>query len=241
MLHYASPRFFVRDNECSSSFYRDYWWHGEQNHAPEMDYEVRAAVQPAAEFIRANTRPGDEVVVKVDAEGSEYLILESILNDLDVMRRCSRFMVEWHDLKLDEASQQRLEVAFKLAVQYWFNIGRPAKNEFVGFAEAYHGDTVGAMSVGRTPAFHRPYFPLLFKVHFAPTPYVYRDPESQDPTAVARRCLAIPIGRDGDSLTVAIADPFASSPVNEQRSDDEEANEEDSCLTDDGLVEHVDI
>ncbi|HET6249389.1 MAG TPA: adenosylmethionine--8-amino-7-oxononanoate transaminase [Tepidisphaeraceae bacterium] len=66
------------------------------------------------------------------------------------------------------------EVAFKLAAQYWFNIGRPGKNEFVGFAEAYHGDTLGAMSIGRTPAFHRPYFPLLFKVHFAPTPFAYR-------------------------------------------------------------------
>ena len=63
------------------------------------------------------------------------------------------------------------EVAFKLAAQYWFNIGKPEKNEFVGFTEAYHGDTLGAMSIGRTPAFHRPYFPLLFKAHFAPTPF----------------------------------------------------------------------
>lgn len=66
------------------------------------------------------------------------------------------------------------EIAFKLAAQYWFNIGRPEKCEFVGFTEAYHGDTIGAMSVGRTDAFHRPYFPLLFKVHFAPTPFAYR-------------------------------------------------------------------
>ena len=55
------------------------------------------------------------------------------------------------------------EVAFKMAAQYWFNIGKSDKNEFVGFAEAYHGDTVGAMSIGRMPAFHRPYFPMLFK------------------------------------------------------------------------------
>src|SRR5271170_3035537 len=48
------------------------------------------------------------------------------------------------------------EVAFKLAVQYWHNIGRPEKCEFVGFAEAYHGDTFGAMSIGRMPAFHQP-------------------------------------------------------------------------------------
>src|SRR3954471_11970506 len=59
------------------------------------------------------------------------------------------------------------EVAFKLAAQYWYNLGHPEKHEFIGFAEAYHGDTTGAMSIGRTPAFHKPYFPLLFKVHYS--------------------------------------------------------------------------
>jgi adenosylmethionine-8-amino-7-oxononanoate aminotransferase len=81
------------------------------------------------------------------------------------------------------------EVAFKLAAQYWHNIGRGEKCEFVGFAEGYHGDTVGAMSVGRMDAFHRPYFPMLFKVHFAQAPYVYRSATPDDPQAVARRCL----------------------------------------------------
>jgi adenosylmethionine-8-amino-7-oxononanoate aminotransferase len=73
-----------------------------------------------------------------------------------------------------DAGATATEVAFKLAAQYWYNVGKPEKCEFVGFTEAYHGDTVGAMSVGRTTAFHRPYFPLLFKVHFAPTPFPYR-------------------------------------------------------------------
>ena len=76
-----------------------------------------------------------------------------------------------------DAGATATEVAFKLAAQYWFNVGRPRKSEFVGFAEAYHGDTVGAMSVGRVPAFHKPYFPMLFKTHFAPTPFVYRYPD----------------------------------------------------------------
>src|SRR5687768_6533674 len=88
-----------------------------------------------------------------------------------------------------DAGATATEIAFKLAAQYWFNVGRPEKNEFVGFADAYHGDTVGAMSVGRVPAFHRPYFPMLFKVHFAPTPYAYRSPE-QDAGRVRTRCLA---------------------------------------------------
>ena len=46
--------------------------------------------------------------------------------------------------------RRRRRVAFKLAAQYWHNIGRGEKCEFVGFTEAYHGDTFGAMSVGRT-------------------------------------------------------------------------------------------
>jgi adenosylmethionine-8-amino-7-oxononanoate transaminase len=81
------------------------------------------------------------------------------------------------------------EVAFKLAAQYWFNIGRKEKNEFVGFAEAYHGDTVGAMSIGRMPAFHAPHFPMLFPAHFAPSPYVYRSKTPDDPMAVRQACL----------------------------------------------------
>jgi adenosylmethionine-8-amino-7-oxononanoate aminotransferase len=68
-----------------------------------------------------------------------------------------------------DAGATATEIAFKLAAQYWYNQGRAEKCEFVGFTNAYHGDTVGAMSIGRTPAFHRPYFPLLFKTHCAPS------------------------------------------------------------------------
>ena len=89
-----------------------------------------------------------------------------------------------------DAGATATEIAFKLAVQYWHNTGHPEKNEFIGFTEAYHGDTVGAMSVGRTTAFHRPYFPLLFKVHYAPTPFTYRPPGGGDtPEGVMRFCL----------------------------------------------------
>ena len=68
------------------------------------------------------------------------------------------------------------EVAFKMAVQYWANVGRPEKREFIGFADGYHGDTVGAMSVGRSPAFQRAFQSMLFPVHVAPAPYEYRWP-----------------------------------------------------------------
>jgi adenosylmethionine-8-amino-7-oxononanoate aminotransferase len=81
------------------------------------------------------------------------------------------------------------EVAFKIAAQYWFNLGRKEKCEFVGFSDGYHGDTVGAMSIGRMPAFHAPHFPMLFPAHFCPSPYVYHSATPDDPAAVKARCL----------------------------------------------------
>ncbi len=100
------------------------------------------------------------------------------------------------------------EVAFKMAAQYWHNVGEPARNQFIGFTEAYHGDTVGAMSIGRIPTFHRPYFPMLFNAHFAPTPYVYRDVERRPAAAVRDACLdsleAILIERSGQIAAICI-------------------------------------
>jgi adenosylmethionine-8-amino-7-oxononanoate transaminase len=67
-----------------------------------------------------------------------------------------------------DAGATATEIAFKMAVQYWHNIGQPSRSEFIAFKGAYHGDTVGAISVGRIPEFHHPYFPLMFPVHSAP-------------------------------------------------------------------------
>lgn len=62
-----------------------------------------------------------------------------------------------------------VEVALKLAVQYWHNIGQP-KNKIVAIDGAYHGDTFGAMSVGDRSGFTAPFAPLLFDVEFIPFP-----------------------------------------------------------------------
>jgi adenosylmethionine-8-amino-7-oxononanoate aminotransferase len=89
-----------------------------------------------------------------------------------------------------DAGATATEIAFKIAVQYWHNLGHPEKREFIGFSEAYHGDTFGAISIGRTELFHRAFLPMLFKVHFAPTPFVYRSATPDDPERVKRDCLA---------------------------------------------------
>lgn len=62
-----------------------------------------------------------------------------------------------------------VEVALKLAIQYWHNTGQP-RRKIVAIEGAYHGDTFGAMSVGDRGGFNLPFNPLLFEVNFIPFP-----------------------------------------------------------------------
>jgi adenosylmethionine---8-amino-7-oxononanoate aminotransferase len=69
-----------------------------------------------------------------------------------------------------------VEVALKLAHQYWRNLGEPDRRTFITLHYAYHGDTVGAMSVSEASVFTDAFRPLLFDVRRADAPYCYRCP-----------------------------------------------------------------
>src|SRR5438105_1813271 len=60
-----------------------------------------------------------------------------------------------------------VEVALKLACQCWANRGEPSRRLFLALHHAYHGDTVGAMSVSEDSIFTRPFAPMLFRVERA--------------------------------------------------------------------------
>jgi adenosylmethionine---8-amino-7-oxononanoate aminotransferase len=63
------------------------------------------------------------------------------------------------------------EVALKIALQYWHNLGKP-KTKIIAMEGAYHGDTFGAMSVGERSKFNVPFEQLFFEVHFLPFPTI---------------------------------------------------------------------
>jgi len=67
-----------------------------------------------------------------------------------------------------------VEIGLKIAFQYWQHRGIKEKNKFLSLNHAYHGDTVGAVSVGGIDLFHKIFSPLLFKSYRAPAPYCYR-------------------------------------------------------------------
>lgn len=66
-----------------------------------------------------------------------------------------------------------VEAAVKIAFQYWQHKGRPEKQGFINLGDSYHGDTVGAVSVGNIDVFHKVYKPLLFSTNKMTCPSYY--------------------------------------------------------------------
>jgi adenosylmethionine-8-amino-7-oxononanoate aminotransferase len=82
------------------------------------------------------------------------------------------------------------EVALKMALQYWRHRGENDRTTFISFKNAYHGDTIGAVSVGGIDLFHDAFRPLLFHVLQAEAPYCYRCPLGLTSSACGMECLA---------------------------------------------------
>ena len=57
-----------------------------------------------------------------------------------------------------------IEVALKMAFQYWYNQDQTHKTKIIALDGAYHGDTFGSMSVSERSGFTRPFFPFLFDI-----------------------------------------------------------------------------
>ncbi|MCA9449455.1 MAG: aminotransferase class III-fold pyridoxal phosphate-dependent enzyme, partial [Candidatus Omnitrophica bacterium] len=82
-----------------------------------------------------------------------------------------------------------VEVALKMAYQFFQQNGQPQRNRLFSLENAYHGDTLGSVSVGGIDLFHEKFHPLLFPVLRGPSPYCYRCPLGKEPNACQKECL----------------------------------------------------
>jgi len=82
-----------------------------------------------------------------------------------------------------------VESALKLSFQYWHNIGKKKKTKFISLDAAYHGDTIGAMSIGGVNLFSSLFSPLFFKSFKVASPYCYRCPVGKERSSCDIDCI----------------------------------------------------
>ena len=112
-----------------------------------------------------------------------------------------------------------MEAGLKMIVQSFAQTGQPQRTRFISPQGAYHGDTVGAMSLGSSDHFHRHYQPLLFPSRRVMTPFCYRCrfnralPEKADARSY-RQCnfecatqAEEEIGKAGEALAAWVLEP----------------------------------
>ncbi len=106
-----------------------------------------------------------------------------------------------------------VEVALKMAFQYWRQCPHPEpeKTRYLSLGGAYHGDTLGAVSVGDLARFHELFQPLLFPSFRAPSPYCYRCPLGLERKTCHIECvevLANLVRDNADTLAAVVIEPL---------------------------------
>lgn len=79
-----------------------------------------------------------------------------------------------------DSGSTAVEVALKMALGYWHNLGLPQRHRILVLEHSYHGDTIGAMSVGERGVYNAAWQPLLFDVGTIPFPAPGREQASLD-------------------------------------------------------------
>jgi len=109
-----------------------------------------------------------------------------------------------------------VEVALKMAFQYWRQRAdpRPEKTLFLAFENAYHGDTLGSVSVGGVARFHEMFRPLLFEVRRLPIPNTYRLPPGIHRESACGHYLAqveSVLAREADRIAALVVEPLVQA------------------------------
>ncbi|GAX61707.1 adenosylmethionine-8-amino-7-oxononanoate aminotransferase [Candidatus Scalindua japonica] len=104
-----------------------------------------------------------------------------------------------------------IEIAIKMAFQYWQYKGYKEKINYATLQYGYHGDSLGAVGVSGIDIFHSVFKPLLLKSFIAPSPYCYRCPYGKDKTSCSLECLEKleeVLSQNSDTLAAMVMEPL---------------------------------
>jgi adenosylmethionine-8-amino-7-oxononanoate aminotransferase len=122
-------------------------------------------------FGHGNPRIGGAIRAQLDA--LEHVILAGFTHEPVV--KLSEMLVKVTPPGLDRCfyadnGSSAVEVALKMSFHYWRNVGHSKKTRFVTLSNSYHGETLGALSVGDVPLYKDTYGPLLWEPFTVPSP-----------------------------------------------------------------------
>jgi len=104
-----------------------------------------------------------------------------------------------------------VEAALKMSFQYWRNTGKKNKTKFLSLDLAYHGDTIGAMSVGGDTVFNKVFDTLRFESFKVPSPYCYRCPTGKQRDSCNIDCIKLlesTLKKHKDKIAAIILEPL---------------------------------
>ncbi|MFN3648304.1 MAG: adenosylmethionine--8-amino-7-oxononanoate transaminase [Armatimonadota bacterium] len=101
-----------------------------------------------------------------------------------------------------DSGSEAVEIALKMTYQYWRHRGQEQRSRYIGLSEGYHGDTVGAVSIGGIPLFHGIFRRLLFEAHFAPCPAQFSTAEE------AAEGMEALLREHGDTVAAVVVEPL---------------------------------
>lgn len=109
----------------------------------------------------------------------QHSSLFNLTNDKaeDLAEKLVKLAPNMHRVFYSDDGSTAMEISAKMALQYWYNKGEKNKTKFATLENGYHGDTIGAMSLGYVQPFFSRYKSTLFPVFRTPTPNSYRIPD----------------------------------------------------------------
>ncbi len=110
-----------------------------------------------------------------------------------------------------DSGAEAVEVALRMAAQYWYLAGQPRRKLFLTLTESYHGDTLGSVSLGYSERFHRHISSLLFPTLKVDPPHIYRyfkGVSADRADELALRSARESIDRHRDELAALVIEPL---------------------------------
>lgn len=164
--------------------------------------------------VHGHSNPRINRALRLQAEKLEHVVFAGCTHPPAVElaeRLCALLPERLNRVFFSDNGSTAVEVALKMAYQYWTNRGEEGRRTFLALEHAYHGDTVGAMSVSHDSLFTASYAPLLFQVERVRVPADYRaslDPANDGAARGPLADLEALLEERGREIAAVIVEPM---------------------------------